>query len=194
MRSRSFIIFIISLIVFHPGFAQPNGETFPIVSNGRTTAILIDKRDAKVVHIASNLLADDIEKISDQSMQVQQKPKTVSHLIIAGTLGKNQWIDAMVKSEKLTVSSLKGQWEQFSIQLIDSPMKGIGKALVVVGSDRRGTAYGILELSRMMGVSPWEWWADVTPEKREGITLDIEKRTYGSPSVKYRGIFLNDED
>ena len=68
------------------------------------------------------------------------------------------------------------------------------KALVIVGSDRRATAYGILELSRKMGVSAWEWWADVQPAKRQTISLDIETKTYGSPSVKYRGLFLNDED
>lgn len=194
MRSASFIIFTISLLVSRLSFAQPSDEMFPIVSSGQATALLIDERDAKVVHIASSLLAEDVKKITGQSMQVQQKPKTSPHLIIAGTLGKNQWIDAMVKSQKLTAGNLKGQWEQFSIELVDSPIKGVEKALVVVGSDRRGTAYGILELSRMMGVSPWEWWADVTPEKRDEVTLDIEKRSYGSPSVKYRGIFLNDED
>lgn len=66
--------------------------------------------------------------------------------------------------------------------------------MLVVGSDPRGTAYGVLELSRMMGVSPWEWWADVHPDKKDFLYIDKGVVTVQSPSVQYRGIFLNDED
>ena len=68
------------------------------------------------------------------------------------------------------------------------------KQLFIVGSDGRGTAYGILELSRLAGVSPWVWWSDVTPEKRSQLTIDGNYKTFQSPSIEYRGIFLNDED
>ena len=69
-----------------------------------------------------------------------------------------------------------------------------GKQLFVIGSDGRGTAYGILELSRLAGVSPWVWWGDVTPEKQNRLAVADTFQTFQSPSVEYRGIFLNDED
>lgn len=65
--------------------------------------------------------------------------------------------------------------------------------LVVAGSDSHGTAYGILEISRLLGVSPWEWWADVTPEKKETFRLSGKFRELQSPSVEYRGIFINEK-
>ena len=73
-------------------------------------------------------------------------------------------------------------------------MPQVEKALVVAGSNRRGTAFGVFELSAMMGVSPWVWWADVNPRHREGLYVAGSSVVEGPPSVKYRGIFLNDED
>ncbi|GAA3638203.1 glycosyl hydrolase 115 family protein [Flavivirga jejuensis] len=174
--------------------AQQDLSEFTIVDNTKSTSILIDKKDAKVVEIASQIFAEDVFKISDKKISVITKKTNQSHVIIAGTIGKNKYIDALISSGKINVSELKGQWERYAIQVVNSPLKGIDKALVVVGSDRRGTAYGILELSRMIGVSPWEWWADVTPEKKNEISLSIKSVVSKVPSVKYRGVFLNDED
>ena len=113
--------------------------------------------------------------------------------IIVGTLGTKH-IDALVTSGKIDSTKVAGKWETFAIQRVARPFENIQEALVIFGSDRRGTAYGLLELSRMIGVSPWVWWADVTPEKKDVISLHINDTIYGPPSVKYRGIFLNDED
>ncbi|WP_372757187.1 glycosyl hydrolase 115 family protein [Mariniflexile sp.] len=167
---------------------------FTIVDENMSTSILIDKKDAKVVQIAADILAKDVFNISSKNISVDAKKGNNSQIILAGTIGRNSWIDALITKGKMDVSQFKGQWERYAIQVVENPMKGVDKALVVVGSDRRGTAYGLLELSRMIGVSPWEWWADVRPDKRENIKITIENKVSKSPSVKYRGVFLNDED
>ena len=167
---------------------------FSIVDESNTVTILIDKKDAKVVSIAATIFANDVLKVTGKKPVVGSKAQLTSSAIIAGTIGKNTMIDKLIASGKLDVSELQNQWERYAIHSIENPSKGIDKALVIVGSDRRGTAYGILELSRKIGVSPWEWWADVTPEKKEVLSVSIHNTVSKSPSVKYRGVFLNDED
>ena len=104
--------------------------------------------------------------------------------IIVGTVGKSP----LLKAVSADVSALTGKKQAFLLQVLPD-----GK-LLVAGSDSHGTAYGIMELSRLIGVSPWEWWADVTPEKKTSFVLSAEYQTLQSPSVEYRGIFINDED
>ncbi|XCF05980.1 glycosyl hydrolase 115 family protein [Tamlana crocina] len=188
--NKRFIKFIFLTICFTT-WGQ-NGIQFPIVQNGEVASIIIDKKDAKVVSIASDILASDIQKVSGKTAVKHQKQAPCQ--IVAGTLRNSKVINQLIKKHAIDVSQIEGKWEAYTIQVIENPSKGIKKALVIIGSDRRGTAYGLLEISRMIGVSPWEWWADVTPEKQESIVLNIENKTYGTPSVKYRGIFLNDED
>jgi len=121
---------------------------------------------------------------------VSSASKTV---IIAGTIGKSEVIDTLISSGKLDVTSTKGQWESFISQVITSPLPGIDKALVIAGSDLRGTIYGLYDISEQIGVSPWYWWADVPVKKKAGVWALGVKKVQGSPSVKYRGIFINDE-
>ncbi len=166
--------------------------SFKIASNRTTSNIVFDTNDAKVVEIAARILVNDIYQVSDKKVPFGQVLGKTP--IICGTIGQNEWIDKLISTGKIDVSKVKGKWEAFSLQTVKKPFEGVDNALVVVGSDRRGTAFGILEISRMIGVSPWEWWADVTPDKKPELTIDITNKTYGSPSVKYRGIFLNDED
>ncbi len=111
-----------------------------------------------------------------------------------GTLGRNPKIDRLVRQGKLDVSRLRGAWESFVIATVANPAPGVASALVIVGSDRRGTAYGAYELSHAIGVSPWHWWADVAPDHHATISAAPGLHRFGPPSVKYRGIFLNDED
>lgn len=188
--NKRYIKFLLLTICFST-WGQ-NSIQFPIVQNGEVASIVIDKKDAKVVDIASSILASDIHKVSGK--RVLKYPKQVPYQIIAGTLGSSKLINQLNKKHAIDVSHIEGKWETYTIQVIENPSEGIKKALVIIGSDRRGTAYGLLEVSRMIGVSPWEWWADVTPEKKKNIVLNIKNKTYGSPSVKYRGVFLNDED
>ncbi|WP_298238577.1 glycosyl hydrolase 115 family protein [uncultured Algibacter sp.] len=165
---------------------------FPMVSNEGVASIVTDAKDAKVVAIASKMLADDVFKVTGETVLMNQK--NAAFQIIAGTLGKSKLIDKFIAKQNIDVSKLKNKWETFSIQVVENPSEDIKKALVVIGSDRRATAYGLLEISRMIGVSPWEWWADATPNKKDDLVISVENKVYGTPSVKYRGIFLNDED
>jgi len=172
-----------------------NASEFSITPGNQKTSIVIDRNDAKVVSIAAHIFASDVFQISGKKLSIETNLSGKNEsAIIAGTLGKSKLINRLVEEKKIDVSKIRNKWECFSIQLVENPAKGIKKALVVAGSDRRATAYGILELSRIIGVSPWEWWADVTPDKKEELIISVKNKVYGSPSVKYRGIFLNDED
>jgi hypothetical protein len=171
---------------------------FPVVVNGRAAEILVDKADAEVVRIAADLLAGDVERVSGVKPKVgsdvaapRQKSAPV---IVIGTLGKSVLIADLVKRGKLDGRSIEGKWESFVIATVTDPFPGVAKALVIVGSDRRGTAYGVFEVSEAVGVSPWVWWADVAPRRRAALVIGARAHTQGPPSVKYRGIFINDED
>ena len=113
--------------------------------------------------------------------------------MLVGTLGKSPVIDGLVKDGRLDVMDVQGQWESFVIATVADPLPGVRRALVIAGSDRRGTAYGVYELSKRIGVSPWYWWADVTPAHRDALYISPERLRIGPPAVKYRGIFINDE-
>ncbi|MDF4202327.1 glycosyl hydrolase 115 family protein [Maribacter sp. SA7] len=193
-KFNNVLLLLVCFQVIITSAQEQTATDFTMVAENVTTGILIDKADAKVVGIATALLADDIEKISGKKPVVSFKKNNQNNTIIAGTIGNSKWIDAMIANGKISVAEIKNGWERFQIQIVENPMAGIDKALVVVGSDRRGTAYGVLELSRKIGVSPWEWWADVTPAKKDAISITLNKIVSKSPSVKYRGVFLNDED
>lgn len=156
---------------------------------GLPITILYDEatEQAATTH-ALQLLLGDIESV------LSVVPKVIPHGegdIIIGTLGKSPTIQSLVDSQLISTASLVGKSDAFILQVVTITHK---PTLVVVGSDRRGTAYGLLEISRLLGVSPWEWWADVTPAPRKQFTLPANFEQRQSPSVPYRGIFLNDED
>ncbi|HEX8414709.1 MAG TPA: glycosyl hydrolase 115 family protein, partial [Sphingomicrobium sp.] len=142
--------------------------------------------DHEVVQIAAEDLRRDLQRVTAGG--------SGGTPIWAGTIGRSPAIDQLDASGKLDVTALKGRWESFVIATVERPAPGVPRALVIVGSDRRGTAYGIYELSRAIGVSPWHWWADVTPLRRSGLFVRAGTQRFGPPSVKYRGIFINDED
>lgn len=186
----------IAVLLSFVSVAQQQGQSkFSIIAKHTETQLLTDKKDFKVVQIAANLLANDIFNISGKTLlRAETKTENEPIRIIAGTIGYNRQIDEMITNEKVDVSKIKNQWEHFTIQVVKNPIDGIKEALVVIGSDRRGTAYGILEVSRLIGVSPWEWWADVTPKPSTTLSIAVEHGFYQGPTVKYRGVFLNDED
>ncbi|MDQ5930792.1 MAG: hypothetical protein QG594_2581, partial [Bacteroidota bacterium] len=164
----------------------PNKGAFSLTN----CTILCDESDFIVVKKTANLLSNDIEEVtSKQPIVINKNPH--GNVIIMGTLGKNRIIDQWVTEKKIDVSRIKGGWEQFIIKRLQKPMAGVEQALVIVGSDRRGTAYGAFTLSNAMGVSPWKWWADV-PVKKQSKLFVVNDFISKSPSVKYRGIFIND--
>lgn len=139
-----------------------------------------DNAEEKVVQTALKLFIRDYQSVFSASAAVDVRQGN----IIVGTVGKSP----LLKVVSADVSALAGKKQAFLLQVLPD-----GK-LLVAGSDSHGTAYGIMELSRLIGVSPWEWWADVTPEKKISFVLPAEYQTLQSPSVEYRGIFINDED
>ncbi|HVT89268.1 MAG TPA: glycosyl hydrolase 115 family protein [Tepidisphaeraceae bacterium] len=163
---------------------------------GTTTAdVYVDAADYKVVNIAAGLLSEDVERVTSKKPRVINSAAQLgSNAIIVGTIDHSQVVDQLIESRKIDVSDIRGQWESFKLQMIDHPLPNVQSALVIVGSDRRATAYGIFELSRAIGVSPWYWWADVTPLHQDALVIKPATIKDGPPSVKYRGIFINDED
>lgn len=167
---------------------------FPIVSGGQATPIFTSDGDHKVAEISASCLADDVAAVSGVRPQVTKGTPAGTRVIVIGTIGKSTAIDSLVSSGKLDVASVQGKWESFVIQVVDNPFAGVAKALVIAGSDRRGTAFGVFNVSEGMGVSPWIWWADVVPATKAELWVNQVRYEEGPPAVKYRGIFLNDED
>lgn len=182
--------------------AENTAGDFPLVrADGLTAPIRYSTGDYKVVGIAAQDFAADVERVTGQRPMVitatgdgTAKGKVAPHAIWIGTLGHSPLIDGLVAAGKLNVSELRGKWETFLIATVEHPQPGVKQALVIVGSDRRGTAYGVYELSQAIGLSPWHWWADVVPEKKNALYVLAGTRKFGPPSVQYRGIFINDED
>lgn len=123
----------------------------------------------------------------------EKSNRTAAGTIIAGTIGKSSLIDALIKNSKLDASKVEGQWEAYISVVVDNPTKDIVQALVIAGSDKRGTIFGLYDVSEQIGVSPWYWWADVSPKSHDQIYALKTTKIQKSPTVKYRGIFINDE-
>lgn len=167
---------------------------FPLVAKGHAAALCYDGGDALVVGKAMKMLAADIKDVTGVRAAVTTGARNSKYMVVAGTIGKSRMIDELVQRGLLHVDSIRGMWERYAITLLESPYKGAGQVLVVAGSDRRGTAYGILHLSELIGQSAWCWWADVPAKKQKEVWLAGTPTVSKSPSVKYRGIFINDED
>jgi len=172
------------------------GNGFPLSVNGKSAVLTYSEDDYKGVIRAVNDLK------SDMAMVTGKTPETIDngigiprrkYVVIIGTLEKNPAIDYLVKAGKIQTSDIKGKWESYSIQAVRDPWPGVKEALVIMGSDKRGTIYGIYDLCGAIGVSPWYWWADVPAQQKKSLYVARETFTQGPPAVKYRGIFLNDE-
>jgi hypothetical protein len=173
---------------------EKRGNSFVIASRGNVCRIWVSSDDFPGVKRTANDLQSDIESVTGlKPTIIFDNPVGSRDLIIAGTIGHSPLIDTLVKRGKIQVDDISGKWESFVIQTIDKPFKGVGKALVIAGSDKRGTIYGIYEISRAIGVSPWYWWSDVVPMHHDKVFVPAGRYVQGEPSVKYRGIFLNDE-
>lgn len=151
------------------------------ISTGNPINVACNPNEKNVVWQALELFKRDYRNVFSDSVRISESQGN----IIVSTMGKN---NPLMTSLQVDFSSLEGKKQGFMIKVLPN------NKLLVVGSDRHGTAYGIMELSRMIGVSPWEWWADVTPRKRDFFELPKDFEIVQSPSVEYRGIFINDED
>ena len=154
-----------------------------LINGNDKVEIYMDANDCRGVSYAANALVKDIRNVSGSQATITSNRKAT---ILVGTIGHSAAIDQLVKQKRINGNLLKGKREKFIITVMDNQ-------LVIAGSDRRGTIYGIYELSQQMGVSPWYDWADVPVEHHDSIFVNRGTYTDGEPAVRYRGIFLNDE-
>ena len=163
---------------------------FAIAEGGRAMPIVVDVADYEGVRMAAEDLQADIEKVCGAKPELSTAIS--KECIIVGSW-QSPVIQRLVKAKKIRGQELKGKWEKYLLQVVEQPVEGVESALVIAGSDKRGTIYGIYELSRQMGVSPWYWWMDVPVAHHDAIYVRQGIYTDGEPHVRYRGIFINDE-
>ncbi|MEO8253584.1 MAG: glycosyl hydrolase 115 family protein [Flavobacterium sp.] len=169
-------------------------NSFPIASKGKIASILVSKNDFPGVLRVVGHLENDLFAVTNlHPNRIENSNLKTDFVIIIGTLGKSAILDELAKKGKINTTELAGKWEKFTTQIVDNPTKGIKKALVIAGSDKRGTIYGIYDLSNQIGVSPWYFWADVPVKKQSELHVLPGIHSLGEPKVKYRGIFINDE-
>ncbi len=209
LARSTFITFsVMALSVYPPASAQTSGrmemgsyisstngaEKFTLASSGIAAPINISSHDYPgVLRVAKQLLVD-INKVSNAVplLAIDNLPAS-KEIVVVGTLGRNPLLDTLVVQKKLDVEGIAGRWESFLIQVVMNPFPGVERALIIAGSDKRGTIYGMYDLSAKIGVSPWYWWADVPVRSQPNIYVEPGRYTIGEPAVKYRGIFINDE-
>jgi hypothetical protein len=189
-------------------------EAFPLALSDHPAPIVLEPSDAAQLSLATCAFAADIQAVTGTkpavvseiglafSPDIQAQPNTPAlapgtrsrTLILVGVLGASPALDALAQSGKLDVSSVRGQWESALTTVVQHPFPGVDRALVIAGADRRGTTFALFTLSRQMGVSPWTWWADVPVKHHTTVFVEAKNILQPSPTVQYRGIFLNDED
>ena len=162
--------------------------------NEATFSILSDSADFVAMQLALANLQNDFLAVAGKKPALTYNTKTKSVKLIVGTIGKSEFINQLANKSIINKTDLLGKHEKFIIQTVKHPFEGIDEALVIAGSNKRGTVYGIYELSRQIGVSPWYYWADVPVRKSKNIYIKRGIYTAGEPAVEYRGIFINDEE
>ena len=195
----------------------PQGVYMPIVTlannqNASTLQIVVDDSDYECVKKAAAMFCSDLKAVTGREdaavLGSKIEPGRMKNdIVIAGTLGHSPLIDKLVAEYGIDVSGIKGKWEHTLYtakgKKNDSLTRSIdaNNALIIIGSDRRATAFGLMKLSEDCGMSPWNWWADVPPRHADALWFvgpDNNGTDFGqyidAPKVKYRGIFINDED
>lgn len=175
------------------------GDDFKLVENGVSAKLYVDKSDSVSVIRAVGDFKQDIKNVTNADAQVVNALPTSGNVVIFGTIGSSEAVDTLISNGKLPVSQLKKsdgtyKWEGFIIDVVNNPFPGVNQALVVAGTDRRGTIFGLYDISEKMGVSPWYYFADVAIKHKESVYIKKDTNLTDSPDVQYRGIFLNDEE
>lgn len=173
---------------------DPRRGDVSLVGPDGVAGVYVSPEEPAVVRKAASLFAEDVQRVTGREPEVTHDlaalPRTA---VLIGTIGQSQVINRLASSGKLD-AALAGKWEAFVIQTVEQPLPGVERALVIAGSDRRGTAFGVFEVCEQIGVSPWHFWTDVPPVKRSSLSIKAGQYSAGPPTVKYRGIFINDED
>lgn len=185
-------LFIFALLFSYSASAQKN--IFPIVTKAGKVSIIYDNKSTRLDSIAANLLAEDIRRVTSFKPEIMTDiAKAKGNVIIIGNI-QSALIRKIIGTQSPLHRNLLNKWECFSLTIMENPINNIAKALVVAGSDARGTAYGVFMLSEKIGVSPWYWWADVPVKQQQELVITQNDFISSPPAVKYRGIFINDED
>ena len=190
-------------------FEKPATETlagkssFPLSSSGRSAPLCISSKDYAGIGRIAKLFQTDIKNVTgaepelciDRTPDSKKLARQGSNggIVLIGTLGKSELIDKLVREKKIDISQIKDKWEMFLVQVVKNPLPDVDSALVVVGSNKRGTIFGMFDISEQIGVSPLYWWADVPIKKHSEVFVLPGKHIHEEPRVKYRGIFINDE-
>jgi hypothetical protein len=185
-----------SLALGQPRYVEtiPDSNSFRLVHQKTAAKLYVDGGDYPGVVRAARDLQADIFRVSGCNALLDEDGKSLSgDVVLIGTIGKSKIIDRLIRERKIDVSQIEGKWESTLIQVVSHPLPGVVRGLVIAGSDKRGTIYGIYDLSEQIGVSPWYWWADVPVEHKDALYVKAGRWVQGEPAVKYRGIFLNDE-
>ncbi len=174
---------------------QKERGAFPLSSGGTSAPLHVGSNDYPgVLRVAKHLQAD-IERVTNAkpALSTDGIPSAVA-VVLIGTIGESPVIDQLVRERKLDVADIAGKWETFLLQVVENPLPDVARALVIAGSDKRGTIFGMYDLAAKIGVSPWHYWADVPIPPRRDLYVLPGRHTEGEPKVKYRGIFINDEN
>jgi hypothetical protein len=196
MMRKTFLLLLALCCVVVAGAVEtfvsfsPSGGAFAVVKGGKPVNVVCGQDDYEGVRIAASNLASDFGRVCGVKPQLVGEPS--GECVIVGSL-KSGLIQRLVKAGKVDGKELEGKTEKYLLQVVDNPTGGVSRALVIAGSDKRGAIYGVYELSRQMGVSPWYWWMDVPTPHNDNVYIKEGVFTDGEPKVKYRGIFINDE-
>ena len=173
----------------------PAAGNLCLVQGQRALPFLVSPNDWPGVVRAAGDLSEDVKRVTGLQPRILNNRLQLhdTDAVLIGTIGKSAVIDDLIRRHKLDVSGIAGKWESAISTIVDRPMPGIRRALVIAGSDKRGTIFGIYDLSEQIGVSPWYWWADVRVPHQDALFVEPGRHVLPEPAVKYRGIFLNDE-
>lgn len=173
---------------------RPQAGSIALVRSGQPVVVYVDAGADSAVRRVAHSFAGDLERVGGKAARVVNRLEGLrGDVVIIGTLGQSPVIDRLVKTGEIRAEDLTGRWEAFRQVVVENPAPGVRRALVIAGSDRRGAVFGTYDLSDKLGVSPWHWWADVPVRRRADLYITAGQRR-DEPRVRYRGLFINDED
>ena len=174
-------------------FAPSDG--YFLLANAKQAAPIVVEREApETLRVVTHAFTGDVAAVTGVAPTVLADPDGHAQIILVAVVGNSPLLASLQATHKLNTQPIQGKWESDIVAVVEHPFPGVDRALIIAGSDRRGAAYALFGLSRSMGVSPWNWWADVPIRKHDAVYVKSGISQQASPSVPYRGIFFNDED
>ena len=186
-------LFLLAHISFAQTLTTPTRGSIALAAGDKTATLVVEAAAWPGVRRATDDLAKDVHAATGLSPKVVQTLPASGEILLIATVGRSPLLDRLAAQHRIDLAPLRNQWEATLSETIEHPFPGIDSALVIAGSDKRGAIFGVYDVSREIGVSPWFWWADVPMAHKNALYLPARRILTPSPVVKYRGIFLNDE-